>query len=244
MNQFSEKYRTFSNTELLRVLENEQDYCPEAVTAANEELAARQLSPDDIALAKAELDKEQQEERRKKEQQEEVKNTLKERGADIINYINPIEDENEERDEQAPPKVINTISIIFFIIAILQIATQIDLIKTFFTDPEWDFSVFMFFFPIIIAPVATILFWMKKSAGWVLLSIYLGFALMGFLWVLFMSFNPTYLLGSLFFTGTLWVICQQRVRNVYKITTDIMYITIIASIAIIATILSVYFFVL
>lgn len=244
MSQFSEKYKTFSNTDLLRVLENERDYLPEAIEAANKELSSRCLSDDDMELAKVELEKEQEDTIKNKERQKEIKNTLKKKGTGIVDYFNPIENEDEKQDDQTPPKVINTISIVFCIIAILQIATQWDLLIGLLRNPEWDFSIFMFLFPLLIAPVAAILFWIKKRVGWVLLSIYLGFALMGFLWMLFISFDPTYLLGSLFFTGTLWVICQQRIRNVYKISTDAMYLTIIATIAIIAIILCIYFFVL
>ncbi len=243
MTQFSDKYRTFSNTDLLRVLENEQDYLPEAIDAASEELASRNLSDEALALAHSQLEKERLDAARKEDEREAIKNTLKEKGSGIVDYFNPVEDENEP-SEGSYPKVINTISLIFGAIAILQIATQWDLITGLFAAPEWDFSVFMFLFPIVITPIAIILFALKKRMGWILLSIYLGFALMGFLWMLFISFNPTYLLGSLFFTGTLWVICQQRIRDVYKISTDIMYLTIIATIAIIAAILCVYFFVL
>lgn len=246
MNQFSEKYKASSNADLLRIIGNEKDYLPEAIQAAKEELSVRRLSDEDMALGRAELEREDADAENTQNRQKEIQNELKEKTTSVVDYLNPAEDEEEDekQDDQAPPKIINTISIVFLIISVLQIATQWDMLKSFFANPGWDFGVFMYFFPLIIAPIATILFWLKKPIGWILLCIYLGFGLMGFLWVLFISFDPTYLLGSLFFTGTLWVICQQRIRNVYKISTNTMYLTIIATIVIIAAILCTFFFVL
>ena len=159
-----------------------------------------------------------------------------------MDYINPIQD--NEDDARKSPRLINTIAIIFLAIGLLQIITQFDLITGLFQDSRWDFSVVIFLFPVIITPLAAILFWMKKTAGWILLSIYLSFALMGLLWMFFIAYDPTFLIGSLFFSGTLWTISQERIRSVFKISTDTMYASVIASILIVGAVLGVYFFVL
>ncbi|SBW07346.1 hypothetical protein [uncultured Dysgonomonas sp.] len=242
MSQLSDVYKTYSVTALLRIIENPENYRPEAVKTARDELDARDLSPDDIGKARAELEAQQQELALEKEHREEIKNTLKEKGSGIIDYINPIQD--NEGDAHKSPRLINTIAIIFLAIGLLQIITQFDLITGLFQDTRWDFSVVIFLFPVIITPLAAILFWMKKTAGWILLSIYLSFALMGLLWMFFIAYNPTFLIGSLFFSGTLWTISQERIRSVFKISTDTMYASVIASILIVGAILGIYFFVL
>lgn len=242
MSQLSDVYKTYSVTALLRIIENPENYRPEAVKTARDELDARDLSPDDIGKARAELEAQQQELALEKEHREEIKNTLKEKGSGIIDYINPIQD--NEGDAHKSPRLINTIAIIFLAIGLLQIITQFDLITGLFQDTRWDFSVVIFLFPVIITPLAAILFWMKKTAGWILLSIYLSFALMGLLWMFFIAYDPTFLIGSLFFSGTLWTISQERIRSVFKISTDTMYASVIASILIVGAILGIYFFVL
>ncbi|GAB6122251.1 hypothetical protein [Dysgonomonas termitidis] len=242
MSQLSEVYKTYSTTALMRIIENPGDYRPEAVKTAQDELRTRNLTPADIDKARAELEAEQQELAAKKERRDEIKNTLKEKGSGIMDYINPIQDDAD--DTRKSPRLINTIAIIFMAIALLQIVTQFDLITGLFQDTRWDFSVVIFLFPVIVTPLAAILFWMKKTAGWILLSIYLSFALMGLLWMFFISYDPTFLIGSLFFSGTLWTISQERIRSVFKISTDTMYISIIASILIVGAILGAYFFIL
>lgn len=242
MSQLSEVYKTYSVTALLRIIENPENYRPEAVKTARDELDARGLTPDDKNRARAELEAERQELALKKEHREEIKNTLKEKGSGIMDYINPIQD--NEDDTRKSPRLINTIAIIFLAIGLLQIITQFDLITGLFQDARWDFSVVIFLFPVIITPLAAILFWMKKTVGWILLSIYLSFALMGLLWMFFIAYDPAFLIGSLFFSGTLWTISQERIRNVFKISTDTMYASVIASILIVGAVLGIYFFVL
>lgn len=242
MSQLSEVYKTYSVTALLRIIENPENYRPEAVKTARDELDARDLTPDDKNRARAELEAERQVLALKKEYRKEIKNTLKEKGSGIMDYINPIQ--NNEDDARKSPRLINTIAIIFLAIGLLQIITQFGLITGLFQDTRWNFSVVIFLFPVIITPLAAILFWMKKTAGWILLSIYLSFALMGLLWMFFIAYDPTFLIGSLFFSGTLWTISQERIRSVFKISTDTMYASVIASILIVGAILGIYFFVL
>lgn len=151
---------------------------------------------------------------------------------------------NNRQDRNSPPKIIHAIAIVYLLIAILQILVQSDQIKGLILYSEWNFGVFMSVFPIILAPIASILFWIRKKIGWILLFIYVAFALMGMLWMLFITLNPMFLFVSLFFSATLWILCQERICNVYKISVSIMYGTILASILIVGAILGVYFFVL
>ncbi len=125
MSQLSEIYKTYSTTALLRIVENGGDYRPEAVKTAQNELDMRNLTPDDISKAKAELIAEQQEIASKHDRQNEIKSVLKEKGSNIMDYINPIQDEAD--DSRKSPRLINTIAIIFGAIALLQIVTQFEL---------------------------------------------------------------------------------------------------------------------
>ena len=79
--EFSEKYKTYSNADLLRVIENHDDYQSQAVETAKNTLTDRQLSEMEIKIAKDELEIEKQEklrkERTKRAVEDKVKNIVK-----------------------------------------------------------------------------------------------------------------------------------------------------------------------
>ena len=47
-NEFSNTYKTFSNSQLVEVLENRDNYLPVAIEAAEKELTSRQLSSEQM----------------------------------------------------------------------------------------------------------------------------------------------------------------------------------------------------
>jgi len=66
--EFSEKFKTFSNTDLLRVIENPNDYQCQAVETAKIIFSERQLSKMEIKITKDELEIERLEKSRKEQQ--------------------------------------------------------------------------------------------------------------------------------------------------------------------------------
>jgi hypothetical protein len=54
--EFNEKFKTYSNTDLLRVIENPDDYQYQAVETAKIIFSERQLSEKEIKIAKDELE--------------------------------------------------------------------------------------------------------------------------------------------------------------------------------------------
>ena len=61
MNDFTEKFKTYSNTDLLKIIESPDDYQPLAVETAKIIFSSRQLSEEDIENAKADLESQRQE---------------------------------------------------------------------------------------------------------------------------------------------------------------------------------------
>jgi hypothetical protein len=47
MNQFAERYKTFTNAQLIRIIDNQIEYQELAIEAAENELAKRQLTDDE-----------------------------------------------------------------------------------------------------------------------------------------------------------------------------------------------------
>lgn len=58
--EFNERFKRYSNTELLRVIDNPDSYQPKAIKVAKELLSDRQLTEEEIKSAKEELEIERQ----------------------------------------------------------------------------------------------------------------------------------------------------------------------------------------
>lgn len=58
MNEFSEKYKRFNTVKLLRIIAEADKYRPEAVAAARDELATRDIAPSEQEEVQQQLEKE------------------------------------------------------------------------------------------------------------------------------------------------------------------------------------------
>lgn len=241
MNQFTERYRTFSNSDLLRVIENHSDYQPEAVEAAKTEINQRKLSDQEIKDAKSELEAERQEQQGQKEQKAEVERKVKTFGTSIFDTINPI-----QKSAPTAEKLIRLITIAFGLISVVKWFNEFGLVKFMLTDNSagWDLSMIEYFLPLVLLPVATILFWLRKKSGWILMSAYLTYSAISAFGLIIMTWNmgplgvpaldslfpqtspTTQILITLFFGGTLWVLTKKEIKEHYNINKQITIATI------------------
>jgi len=67
--EFHEKFKTYSNVELVRIIKNSRDYQPKAVETAKTILSGRQLSETEILIAENEVKVEKQQKREKRQKQ-------------------------------------------------------------------------------------------------------------------------------------------------------------------------------
>ena len=180
MNEFTERFKSKSNVELLNILDNPAEFQKLAVEAASSEISDRKLS------------------------------------------------------------------LAFLCIWTYQLFKNFALIQYIFTsgDSGWDFSLVMFFLPIMYLPLMTFLFWKKKSTGWILLSIYLTYSAINIIGLLIMSINSepsgipaldslfpttpavTYVLTLIFYCGTIWTISKEHIRDIFEVTNRTMYMAI------------------
>lgn len=246
MNQFTERYKQASNTELLKIIENSDDYQLLAVEAAKTELDFRKLTNSELNSAKEELSLERQDYEQKKQKKQGRIDKVKNIASSAIDNLNPIQESTLKTD-----KLINLISLVFGGIALYQIIKEFGMLKFMFSGQgEWDFSMVLYFLPLILIPTASILFWLRKKFGWILLSYYLCFSAVNSISLIIMTWNmkPTgnaaldslfpitspsvYVMTSLFFVGTLWVINKQDLRQKFQIDKKTMIGTIVISVAI------------
>ena len=171
-NDFSEYYKKISNTELLEILENPKNYQPLAIKAAMQEFSNRQLSDDEINLARLPLIEKRRLKERKKQNRESIENNVKDTTAMLIETLNPIQKERPGID-----KTILLIELSFGFIFIFKIITNNwILLRSIKYLSRFPFSSLETLFPVIILPIALLTFWKKKKIGWILLTVYLTFS--------------------------------------------------------------------
>lgn len=236
MNQFAERYKTQTTTQLLRVIENPTDYQPAAVEAAQYEIDHRELSEEELADSKRELEAERQDKENEKAKKDEVERKVKSYGALAFEAINPLQQSAPTAD-----RLITLVTIVFGIMAIFNGYTQYGLAKYMLMDNTlgWDLSMVEFFLPLILLPVAIILFWFRKTIGWTLMAIFLTYSAISAFVLLIFAFltepsdselvntlfpQPsvtTKILITIFFVGTLWVLNRKDVREKFKMSRSI-----------------------
>jgi hypothetical protein len=169
---FREKFLTYSNMELLKILVNPDDYQISAIQTAKAILEERQLSEEEIQKAKKALETEKQNALKIEQQTQLVEAKLKSLGKSLLESVNFIQ-------EKAPSieKTIKAISVLFAGLFIFQVYSQFDLIGWLITEgvDQWDLSVAHFILLILAIPTATVLFYKRHKLGWLLLMVLLTY---------------------------------------------------------------------
>jgi hypothetical protein len=243
MNNFYERFVNYSNSQLLEILDKSTDYQPLAVETAKEILENRNLSKEEVQIAREEFDNQVKLNEVKNRKKEIIENKVKDFGKEVINTIHPI-----QTNVISVNRTILMVSIVLGILSLSKFYQEFEFIKFMLasSESEWDASIILYFFPLVILPLGTILFWIRKKTGWILLAIYLTFialaAIFRFIYIQTtepsgfsplddLTSNNSILkhLWSLFLNvGLLWVILKENIRKIYNIEK----ITVIISIGI------------
>ena len=109
---------------------------------------------------------------------------------------------------------------------------------------DWNLSMVEYFLPLILLPTSTILFWLRKKSGWILMASYLTYSAISTLGLTIMTWNMqpsgipaldnlfpqtspiTLIMTTLFFGGTLWVLTKNEIKEQYKVNKQTMVTTI------------------
>ena len=242
-NDFSDYYKTISNTELLTILDNPSEYQPLAIEAAKKEFTNRQLSDTEIKIAKETLLAKQLEKEKKIVKIKAIEAKVKNASNTFVDTLNPIQTGTPNTD-----KLIRIITFVFGGLFLYQVISDFRMLSLMLKDiARFDISSFFYFFPFVILPIATLTFWRKKTFGWILLVFFVTYSAVGIFWMFIESFNRrssgltgfdnlfprpspiTYVIQLLFFGGTLYVLCKPNIKEVFKIETPKMIATIIIS---------------
>lgn len=230
--KYSELYKEFSNTELALIIENGTDYRPEAVVVAINELENRNLTDADRQQIEEVTKSLEQEKKRKKE----VRNKIKNKADELIQYFNPVEDH-----KPSTSKLINVISIVYNIIFIIMVVEEFDFISFMLGDiGNWDWSVAEFFIPFGLMPLSALLFGLRKKAGWVLFSLYLSYATITLFLNVLTGSDTSYILGVLFYGGTFLTLYREKITAPFGLSAKTIRYTGWASIGLATLVLMLY----
>lgn len=230
MESFKERYKSYSNTRLVEIIANGEDYQEEALKSAKEELQKRKLSDAEEEQIYAELAAIDADEKRALEQRKAREKQLQLTIKNFFNPINPLLAELSKLERN-----IRLITLVFGGIAVYQLIVDFDsLVYVFTSSHDWDFTVLLFLIPYIGLPIAVYLFWKRKKIGWIFMLIYIFVGLLNIAFMFYYAYNysydnmiyyeemylppsipSAYILPFLFYVGCVWVMIDKKMRKSY-----------------------------
>lgn len=243
-NDFTEYYKTISNAEVLGIIDNPSDYQPMAVEAARNEFLNRKLSNAEVKEARQELIAKQVGKQKQKEKLKVIEAKLKSSGQRLIDAINPIQTGISSTEK--------TIRIIVIVFASLFLYKSIEYFKIhliYIKDiPRFPLVSILYLLPQILLPISIFIFWKRKTIGWILLTIYLTFSVVGaagsliqsFLWqpsdsLIFDNLFPRpsstpYVIQLIFLIVSMYALCKKNIREAFTVDNQKMNTTITLSV--------------
>lgn len=238
MSDFSERFKNHSNLELIKIIENPNDYQAIAVETAKKILISRQVSQEEIETAKEEIARQNHQNNLQTEKKKVIENKVKNFSASVVDTINPI-----QATTPTSNKNILIVSVVLSVIFLKNLYNEFGMLSFMLTDDEanWDFSVFIYIFPIVLLPLGIFFFWRREEIGWWALSIYFTFNAISVITSMAMQLNYepsgysmldnlfphtsilTYIWHLIFNVGLLWVICKDNVKSIYNIDKKKMF---------------------
>ncbi len=171
-NPFTERYRTYSDLQLLEIIENGKDYQPIALETAKAELESRKLSEAELAEAKQILKEKQQDATQKEESSKVLQSKVREIGTKVAHQLNPTTHKSHEL-------IIKIICFYLGFELLWSLYDQFSLLTFILFEPQpvWDPTSILFFIPYIYVPLIIFFFWKRTKTGWTLYVLMLSFVI-------------------------------------------------------------------
>ncbi len=250
MTEFTERYKQLSDQELLAILTDASSYQPIAVETAKQELDSRKLSEEQIAMLETQAAREKQQKETQRQKRKEENETFKKDFFSLFATVNIFEQHIEFYEKQ-----IRYMCWFFAIIAIYTLITNYSLAGWYIEDlfkGEIGADLVIYFADILAIVLGAILFWKRKTLGWILVTFYIVTGLTGLIISLIYTIKHpsyiytgslmtssitagvigTYIIGFIFFGTNLYVLLKEKVKNVFKVDSTIAIITVVLTIAI------------
>lgn len=239
MNEFAERYKKTSTSDLLKIINNPSEYQALALEAATAEIANRQLTSEQLDEARAALEADQQRIEQGRATQRAIEDKVNAWSATVTDAVNPYQTGPITANRQ-----IQAISIFFLVLALYYIYNAYDFVGflLFSDSAEFDPSLILYFLPLIITPLAAFFFWQRKKIGWMLVTIYLTYVSVSEVLLFVRALNMREYTGDILFPSIplvqyigativymwcLWVACKASIREHYAVGKEAMLKTII-----------------
>jgi len=256
MSEFTELYRTLSNSELLKIISESEKYKSVAVETAKLEIESRKLSQHDLQEARNQIKAKEEAKKLKKEKLKNKEDWLKQNAFTFFETISPI-----QNGIQTPERIIRLITVLFAAIAIYKVYREFWFISYMLNNglDNWDLSTLVYLLELALFPIAVILFWKRKKIGWILLTLLVTSSAISSLGLFFDNFNRqpsslpgldklfptvspmTYFTAFIFYGASLWLICKKSVSSFFKVSEKTVFLavslTIIAQLIVILLLL-------
>jgi hypothetical protein len=212
-----------------------------AVEAARHELYSRQLCVEQIYAAKTTQTERQKQKEDKQRRTKGVDDKIKSNGLSLADTLNPIQREGDNTD-----KIIKLVSLFLGGLFLYRLYAEFELLKFMLTDSsaKWDFTMVLYFLPLVILPTAGLLMWLRKTFGWKLTTFFFSYTAVGAI-PLFLStlsrhstgneaFDTLFPVGSplvhvgrvFLFGAATWVMTRDNIREIYNVDKQAMIISI------------------
>ena len=170
-----------------------------------------------------------------------MEDKVKSVGASFIETLNPLQTGATTDDKYIK------ITAIFLLIGFLhEIWGDFGMLRFMVADrsARWDISMILYFLPMVVLPVAGLLFWLRKKYGWVLVTIYLSYSTIGVISLFFMAvrYKPSgiatldslytlapvavYFVVTLLLGAMIYMLCRKNIREIYAVNNQVMYTAI------------------
>jgi hypothetical protein len=226
MNEYQERFKNFDIRKLLKIIEDAENYQSIAVEAAKLELSNRNVSDEEVQSIKDEFKDRQTKVDKRKRQIRKAENKAKAISTELLKTVSPIQKEPQTIDRK-----INLIVIVFGLLATYQIFKEFGMIQFMFTNSfaEWDFSMVLYFLPMIILPIAVFLFWKRNKIGWILMGAFFVYNIVNAIRMFFLNWewNKEDEYTNDYSSGDLQIEFQ-KIESLFPQPNPIVYLIIVA----------------
>ena len=232
MNNFYDKFLNKSNAELLKIIQNSNDYRKEAVQSAKDIIESRKLSQDEIDNAKEEIKNQRLAREKEKLIKKEADQKIKEKGLSIVDPINPL-----KSNLSGTERSIRILTILIGLILLYGVFETYGTITYQKTDKSsvLRLSELLFYIlPLTIIAIGLVLFHKRNRNGWTiftsLFTLTTSLSFMNLLMAYTSGTNGNYYVDSLFPSSTsslggifingacLWFLCRENTRNAFSVS--------------------------
>lgn len=242
MNSFTELYKTLSNKDLLKVLHAPTDYQAEAVEAAKAEIDSRSLTEEQVAHVMDELFAERAQrvlEDQRALAMDQKFNSLVTR---VVRFIHPNLPTDSPED-----RVIKRMSLLFSGLALYHGYHDVQFLGLLLTPDlsGLDFSFLYALASCLFLPIATVLFWLRRKLGWIMMTTFITYSLSSFLAYIIMSYAQDdsqlsffdgryfqrhsiwYFLTPFLFGGALWIVNMRSLGERFGIQPSFRWLPVL-----------------